>query len=102
MADHPVYYVLENFIKNYNKSEFELYIFSNIENENEKKKYVEGKVNSYINFFHLNHEECSKKILNFNLDFLFDINGFTDGARTALFKNKIAKKNKLVIPRYNG
>lgn len=92
IADHPVYYVLENFIKNYNKSEFELYVFSNIENENEKKKYVEGKVNNYTNIFHLNHEECSKKILSFNLDFLFDINGFTDGARTALFKNKIAKK----------
>ena len=94
-SGHSITFFLKTILLNYNKEEFEIYLFSNQIDDKTISKEITDLVHKTINISKLSELNALNKIREFNLDIMIDVMGYTSRNRIALFKNRIAKKQTI-------
>lgn len=94
---HSVTYFLKSVIKNYNKDNFEIYLYFNHKKrlEDETTSYFMKKVDKFHYITHLSDEESINLIRKDNIDIFVDLMGVTSNSRLSLIKNRVARNQLL-------
>ena len=90
--NHPVISLIKNTFKNHDKEKFELFGF-NLSIENFKKDIDENIIIHFKEFFDCglkSDDEVIKISKDFKIDIAIDLNGYTKGGRSLIFRNKCA------------
>lgn len=88
---HPVGVLMQNIIKLHDRSKFEVYgFFLNSETGDEVERSFKFLFDKSFNIFSVGDDEVCQLIKNQRIDVAIDLNGYTTGARTALFAKHIA------------
>ena len=89
---HPVGYFLLDFLKTLKTYDVQIYLISDRNSEDNYTKEIKQHCHAWIKIFSMNNFTAMEKILSFELDFLFDLNGITNANRRDLFSCKLANK----------
>ena len=89
---HSVTYFLKTVLLNYDKSKFEIVLFTNQIKEDKTSEEFTNLVDKTINVGKFNDFKALNTIREFNLDIMIDIMGYTSRNRIELYKNRLAKK----------
>ena len=89
---HSVTYFLKTVLLNYDKSKFEIVLFTNQIKEDKTSEEVLSLVDKTVNVGKFNDLKALNTIREYNLDIMIDIMGYTSRNRIELYKNRIAKK----------
>lgn len=89
--EHPVGISMENVILLHDRNQFEVYgYFVNKKTDDALEGRFTQAFDKSINLFGILDQDAHEMILEHDLDIAIDLNGHTDGARTALFSRKVA------------
>jgi protein O-GlcNAc transferase len=91
-SNHSVTYFLKTILSNYNKKNFEIYLYLNHENDDDTTDEFKNLVFKSKNINHLEDIDAINLIRGDEIDIAFDLMGATSSHREALFKNRIAPK----------
>jgi len=80
--NHAVSNFILPILKNHNRELFEIYVFYN--QKNIWEKYSDLKLQQY-SIYNLSTEEAAELIYSFEIDILFDLNGYTENNRLDIF-----------------
>ena len=89
-SNHSVTYFLKTVLLNYDKNNFEIYLYFNHEKDDEITDEFKKLVFKSKNINELNDIEAINFIRNDEIDVAFDLMGATSSHRESLFKNRIA------------
>ena len=89
-SNHSVTYFLKTILFNYDKRDFEIYLYFNHENDDETTENFKKLVNHSKNINNLNDLDAINTIRSDEVDIAFDLMGATSSHREILFKNRIA------------
>ncbi|MDA8705943.1 hypothetical protein N9376_01015 [Candidatus Pelagibacter sp.] len=89
-SNHSVTYFLKTVLLNYDKNNFEIYLYFNHEKDDEITDEFKKLVFRSKNINELNDIEAINFIRNDEIDIAFDLMGATSSHRESLFKNRIA------------
>ena len=89
-SNHSVTYFLKTVLLNYDKNNFEIYLYFNHANDDEITDEFRKLVFKSKNINGLNDIEAINFIRNDEIDIAFDLMGATSSHRESLFKNRIA------------
>ena len=89
-SNHSVTYFLKTVLLNYDKENFQIYLYFNHETDDETTEDFKKLVYKSTNINDLNDTEAINLIRNDEIDIAFDLMGATSSHRETLFKNKIA------------
>ena len=90
--NHPVISLIKNVFKSHDKKKFELFGF-NLSMENHKKDIDENLITHFNKFFDCglkSNDEVIKISKDYKIDIAIDLNGYTKGGRSLIFRNKCA------------
>jgi len=86
---HSVTYFLETVLKEYNNSEFDIYLYINNKEDSTTEKFKKL-CKKTLNIKNLNDVEAINAIRNDKIDILIDLMAITSDQRLALLKNRLA------------
>jgi protein O-GlcNAc transferase len=89
-SNHSVTYFLKTVLLNYDKNNFEIYLYFNHEKDDEVTDDFKKIAFKSKNISDLNDIDAINFIRNDGIDIAFDLMGVTSSHREALFKNRIA------------
>ena len=89
---HPIGFFLLDFFKEIKKYDCKIFIISDRKSEDFYTKEIKKNCDKYIATHRLNDQDLINQIKNYDLDFLFDLDGITHISRRLIFKHKLAKK----------
>jgi len=90
--NHPVISLTKNIFKNHDKEKFDIFGF-NLSIENHKKDIDENLISKFNEFFDCgfkSDDEVIKISRELKIDIAIDLNGYTKGGRSLIFRNKCA------------
>ena len=90
-SNHSVTYFLKTVLLNYDKNNFEIYLYFNHEKDDDTTDEFKKFVFKSKNINELNDIEAINSIRNDGIDIAFDLMGATSSHRESLFKNRIAQ-----------
>ena len=90
-SNHSVTYFLKTVLLNYDKNNFEIYLYFNHEKDDDTTDEFKKFVFKSKNITELNDIEAINLIRNDGIDIAFDLMGATSSHRESLFKNRIAR-----------
>jgi predicted O-linked N-acetylglucosamine transferase (SPINDLY family) len=82
--NHAVSNFILPILKNHNNELFEIYIFNNQKNPFNNFDFSKVKINCY-QIFDLSDEEAADLINSYEIDILFELNGYTENSRLGIF-----------------
>jgi len=89
--NHPVGILMKNLIPFHDRAKFEIYGYSlNRETGDQTERAILSMFDQTFNLSMVTDENAAKAILDQEIDVAIDLNGHTDGARTALFSYGLA------------
>ncbi len=89
-SNHSVTYFLKTILLNYDKKNFEIYLYFNHENDDDTTEDFKKLINNSKNISTLSDLDAINLIRNDEIDIAFDLMGATSSHREILFKNRIA------------
>ena len=89
-SNHSVTYFLKTVLLNYDRENFQIYLYFNHETDDETTEDFKKLVYKSENINDLNDTEAINLVRNDEIDIAFDLMGATSSHRETLFKNKIA------------
>ena len=89
-SNHSVTYFLKTVLLNYDKKNYEIYLYFNHETDDETTKEFKKLISKSQNINSLNDLEAINCIRHDKIDVAFDLMGATSSHRESLFKNRIA------------
>ena len=90
--NHPVISLTKDIFENHNKKKFEIFGF-NLSIENHKRDININLINKFDKFFDCgfkSNDEIIKISRDLNIDIAIDLNGYTKGGRSLIFRNRCA------------
>lgn len=87
---HPVSAYLEEILEKIDRSSFELYFYSANEHQDEVTERIKKLADKFELISRKSDLEAAQLIANDHIDVLFDLSGYTKGARLGIFKIKAA------------
>lgn len=89
--EHPMMYCISGFLKSYDRSSFELLAFNLYRGTSEKwSAYVESVVDGFFDVSIMSNAELIAFARSKELDIAIDLSGYTTGARTIIFLERVA------------
>ena len=92
--NHPASRFFKDLLLHINKNQFEIYIFNNLKSSQQDKTTEDlKKISAELNWKDISGYKDEKQIdfiRSLNLDILFDLNGFTEGAKLSIFAARCA------------
>ena len=88
--EHSVAYYMSPILEHYNKGEFEVFLYSNVSNPDERTAWFQRKADHYKNISVAPDEDVARLIEKDGIDILVDLAGHTSGNRLAVFGRKPA------------
>jgi len=82
--NHAVSNFILPILKNHNNELFEIYIFNNQKNPFHSFSFSKVKINCY-QIYDLSDEEAAELINKYEIDILFELNGYTENSRMGIF-----------------
>ena len=92
LQGHSITYFLKSVLSNYDKNEFEIFLFLNHPKEDETTGNFKNLVDKTINISNLNNVDVLNRSRELKLDIMVDLMGYTSRQRLELFKNRMAKQ----------
>ena len=95
--NHSVTYFLKTVINNYDKNNFQIYLYLNNKKiyHDETTQFFIDKVDNSHNISDLNDTDAINLIRNDKIDILIDLMGITSDSRLQIIKNRVASKQIL-------
>ncbi len=90
LCRHPVSAYLTKVLENINRDKFELYFYSANEYQDETTEQIKSMATKFELISRMEDIEAAEMIAKDEIDVLFDLSGFTKGARLGIFKIKAA------------
>ncbi len=90
--DHSITYFLKTVLQNYDKKNFEIFLFTNQIKEEPNSEKITSLASKTIDVGKLSNLDAFNTIRKFNLDIMIDIMGYTSLNKIEFFKNRLAKK----------
>ncbi len=90
LCQHPVSAYLIKVLEKINRQDFELFVYSNNEHQDAITERIKASVSKFTLIDKLEDIQAAEIIANDEIDVLFDLSGFTKGARLGIFKIKPA------------
>ncbi len=105
LRDHAVGHFVQGILKHQNRDKFELHVFDSYESDNDPVTAELSQLNlKWHGIKGLDTQAACEKVINENIDVLFDLGGYTRGGRTDIFSNRVApvQVNYLGYPNTSG
>ena len=90
--NHSITYFLKTVLQNYDKKNFEIFLFTNQIKEEPNSEKITSLASKTIDVGKLSNLDAFNTIRKFNLDIMIDIMGYTSLNKIEFFKNRLAKK----------
>lgn len=89
--DHAVSYLFKDFLKYYDRSKFEVFLYSNCLSKSKTREEIINNSKNFFDIDKLSDYDVVNLIISHNLDVLFDLSGHTKYNRISIFDNNLAK-----------
>ena len=85
-GEHPLSHLMQSVFGMHDKTRYEVFCYALSDNDgSDHRRKIENEVEHFTNIRRLDHAACARRIQADAIDVLFDLNGYTRGARTPIF-----------------